>query len=636
MARLTRYCILAVTAALLAAPAADAWAQNRIYLATGAQHGLSATTSTGQQALSGTEGTLAMTRVGFEFSPTDVADVQVGGAYYGLFALEAQAQLHPFQSMESASPYVYAGYGKYVAGGGEEDGVPSLGLGLDYAVNERLALNFQVGGRWTVTSAPFGREDPYNEVVQTVAPSIGLSYNVGSFGDIRVDYEKEMEETPVEGEDGANNQNPFANNSGAANDAESDTPFRDPTSYANTGTASDAGSTFEIPYSRDSLLQEGAEPLVIQPTENPPYEDPGRFVGVGRIDTTENGDMVRLPNGTFIMGLTDIDPYNYQNAGRKRITISSFYMDRYEVTNAEYREFLNDVYNRSPERYRERLPDSTAWNESISQNFTSYFYSSNFADYPVVVVTWEEAQAYCKWEGKRLPSEAEWEYAARAGRVGSIYPWAGLSVQINGRYLANFSPSQAGLAADGYAFTAPVGSFPPSRWGLHDMAGNVAEWVRDDYTSSYSQLSQLDPVYLSEEAESKVVRGGSWQSSSRQIGVGFRGRQQPDQATPTTGFRCAADVSQIEGTQQDFGPRRAPQQGGAQQPPQGGQQPPQGGQQPPQGGQQPPQQGGQGGGQQPPQQGGQGGGQQPPQQGGQGGQGGGNSGGGNSGGGGGQ
>lgn len=272
------------------------------------------------------------------------------------------------------------------------------------------------------------------------------------------------------------------------------------------------------------------------------------------------GDMVRLPDGTFIMGLTDEDPFEMQSAGRRRVTVSAFYIDRFEITNAEYREYLQSL---SPGEREEALPDSTAWSTSASRaDWSTYFYGSNYDDYPVVAVTWQEAADYCENESKRLPTEAEWEYAARAGRVGGVYPWSGFSPRdAFGRYLANFNPGRQGQAADGYAFTAPVGSFPPSRWGLHDVAGNAAEWVEDTYAPTYANLSDLDPVYRGEDSEEtrKVVRGGAWDSNAFRIGVGFRDMREADQGSPRIGFRCAADISQVEGTQRSFQPEPAPE-----------------------------------------------------------------------------
>jgi len=228
----------------------------------------------------------------------------------------------------------------------------------------------------------------------------------------------------------------------------------------------------------------------------------------------------------------------------------------------------------SGEESQERLPDSTAWDEAASRaNWKTYFYGAERSDYPVVAVTWEDAKQFCRWEGKRLPTEAEWEYAARAGRVGGVYPWAGFSPRDpQGRYLANFNPGRQGQAADGYAFTSPVGSYPPNRWGLHDVAGNVAEWVEDAYTPSYTALSGLDPVYEDSDENRRVVRGGSWASNAFQIGVGVRDYQPKDEASARIGFRCAADISSIEGEQGQLGPDPSPPPQTQPQPGQGGNQ----------------------------------------------------------------
>jgi formylglycine-generating enzyme required for sulfatase activity len=256
------------------------------------------------------------------------------------------------------------------------------------------------------------------------------------------------------------------------------------------------------------------------------------------------GDMVRLPDETYIIGLTDEDPYGAQAAGRREITVSAFYIDRFEVTNAEYREFVSE----QGEQYAPRVE---AWGSSASaeSQMENYFYSSSRGNYPVVGITWDDAKAFCEWNGRRLPTEAEWEYAARSGRTGAIYPWRGISTSDpRGRYLANFAPSE-GRARTGYAFTAPVGSYPPSRWGIHDIAGNVAEWVEDAYTPTYDDfpVTTETPVVRADSSNNRrVVRGGSWASSGFEIGVGVRDYAQKDEASTQIGIRCAADPIQVE------------------------------------------------------------------------------------------
>ena len=528
-------------------------------------------------------GTNPSIRLGAMFDASDYGRVQVGGALQGLYAAEGIFQLHVRGTEKEVSPYLYAGYGYYLNGDSER-GVLPAGIGVQYAIDQNLGISAEVGGRFATALA--SSEQPARvdtEVISGLAPSLGVTYKLE-----RIDR-RPPGETPVEEEETPSQSNNFP---GREPGETVSSPFQDPMS---TSMGGEPPPRFERP-DLDSLKQ--ADPLVIRRGEPTPFDDPGVPPISGEVVVSENGDMVRLPDGTFIMGLTDEDPYNLQSAGRKRITVSSFYIDRLEVTNGEYREWLSTL---SQQERQENLPDSVAFREGASRgNFNTYFYGSTYQEYPVVAITWGEAQKYCEWDGKRLPTEAEWEYAARAGRVGGVYPWGGFSTQNNfGQYLANFNPGRQGQAADGYAFTAPVGSYPLSRWGLWDMAGNVAEWVRDAYTPTYSELSGLDPMYSNQDEERHVVRGGSWSSGELEIGVGFRDFQPADDPSPRIGFRCAADVSQIEGTMQRFG------NPGGQQAPQGGQQPPQQGQQPP------PPQGGQQGGQQPPPQGG---GQQPPPQ----------------------
>lgn len=258
------------------------------------------------------------------------------------------------------------------------------------------------------------------------------------------------------------------------------------------------------------------------------------------------GDMVRLPDETYIIGLTDEDPYGAQSAGRREITVSSFYIDRFEVTNEEYQEFVS-------EQGESHVPRTEAFGEGASaeSRMRNYFYGPSKSDNPVVGITWEDAKAFCEWNGRRLPTEAEWEFAARSGRTGAIYPWRGISTtDPMGRYLANFAPSE-GRARTGFAFTAPVGSFPPSRWGIHDIAGNVAEWVEDAYTPTYDDfpVTTDTPVVRPEDSEDntrRVVRGGSWSSSAFEIGVGVRSYAQKDEASTEIGIRCAADPAQVQ------------------------------------------------------------------------------------------
>jgi formylglycine-generating enzyme required for sulfatase activity len=157
-------------------------------------------------------------------------------------------------------------------------------------------------------------------------------------------------------------------------------------------------------------------------------------------------------------------------------------------------------------------------------------------DFPLVNVTWEEMRDFCAWSGGRLPTEAEWEYAARAGG-SAVYPWGD-----------RFDPNQAnglGVAgADSWKETAPVGSFPPNGYGLFDMTGNVWEWVADWYWRRYYALSpDLDPIW-SKEGTERVMRGGSWDSTPPGLRASFRFRRSPTgRYNLYIGGRCARDES---------------------------------------------------------------------------------------------
>ena len=256
-------------------------------------------------------------------------------------------------------------------------------------------------------------------------------------------------------------------------------------------------------------------------------------------------NMVLVPDGSFILGLTDEDPLQLQTAGLRRITLSRFYIEQHEVTNEEYRTYLAEM---APERRAALLPDTTM-GQALGNRFSwsEYFRGSAFASHPVVGVTHQQAQQYCAFYGKRLPTEAEWEYAARAGSLGGVYPWLGLEPRgESGDFLANYNPGRGGYAADGHAFTAPVDAFAPSYWEIYNMSGNVAEWCEDTFNPSYAVLSDFNPLYVDESEPRRIVRGGSWASDAFYIGVGVRDAQPADEASPYVGFRCVMDVTEAD------------------------------------------------------------------------------------------
>jgi gliding motility-associated lipoprotein GldK len=301
--------------------------------------------------------------------------------------------------------------------------------------------------------------------------------------------------------------------------------------------------------------------------------------------------MVYIPPGSFHMGQNDQDvPYS-QIARNRQITISAFFMDEHEITNNEYRQFLygpsqnesntfqqNGVLDTIDPLYAEIvMPDTTVWirdfvfsyNEPLMEN---YFWHPAFDEYPVVGVNWYAAAEFCKWRTAllnlyreerelapmprfRLPTEAEWEYAARGGYEHKLYPWEGPYLRNSkGCFLANFKPGRGDYIADNFEYTAPVDSYFPNDYGLYNMPGNVAEWCEDDFEETgYTYAHDLNPVYKDPRIKTddrvpggkkirKVNRGGSWKDIGYFLSCGSRNYEYADTAKSFIGFRCVVTV----------------------------------------------------------------------------------------------
>lgn len=215
------------------------------------------------------------------------------------------------------------------------------------------------------------------------------------------------------------------------------------------------------------------------------------------------------------------------------------------------------------------LPDETVWVNDFPQSTnaiytTKYFNHPGYNDYPVVGVTWEQAQAYCAWrtisykkglklpEGQiveefRLPTEAEWEYAARMGNSSISYPWGNAEVRsCDGCFVGNFKPGDGDYTADKHLITARVSSYPPNDFGLFDMAGNVAEWTSTTWTPAGLKLINDVNPELSYQADYKdsidrtlkVIKGGSWKDIARYIRANNRTKAPQNVAHSYIGFRC--------------------------------------------------------------------------------------------------
>jgi len=301
-------------------------------------------------------------------------------------------------------------------------------------------------------------------------------------------------------------------------------------------------------------------------------DDRGELVGVqgreGFVMTIPYG-MVAIPAGTFHMGQADEDVAATQINYNKQITIGPFYMDDTEITNNEYRQFMEIMLEDSAsvlgeDFIREELyPDTTVWVKDFAHHLGDplmvYYYAHPaFDDYPVVGVDWEAAKYFSQWRTDylneyrvgvgnfimpnfRLPSEAEWEYAARGGRDLAKYPWGNPYIRNSkGCMLANFKTGRGNYYDDGFAYTAPVASYFANDYGLYDMAGNVSEWCEDAFNpASVPVVWDLNPTYYDEGEPRKVIRGGSWKDIAYYLETGTRSYEFKDSATAFIGFRCA-------------------------------------------------------------------------------------------------
>ena len=208
------------------------------------------------------------------------------------------------------------------------------------------------------------------------------------------------------------------------------------------------------------------------------------------------------------------------------VELTSFYMDEKEVTNAQYADCVDQGKCVLPQELK-------------SKNRPKYYNNYLYADYPVIYVTWEDASSYCKWRGASLPTEAQWEYAARGGLEGYIYPW-GITAPVcsagkkNG---AQFNDKDKCSNSD----TVQVGLFAPNDYGLYDMAGNVWEWVADRYKTDYYRNSPLLNPPGPEDGVYRVIRGGGWESEGHFLSVAIRHRLSPGTGSQNVGFRCVRE-----------------------------------------------------------------------------------------------
>ena len=237
--------------------------------------------------------------------------------------------------------------------------------------------------------------------------------------------------------------------------------------------------------------------------------------------------LVYIPQGQYLIGALDSDPQAWvDEKPQHKVDLSGYWMDKTEVTNAMYAKCV-------------QAGACPAKKMDISYTRDSYYGNVEFDNYPVIYVTWDDAQTYCAWAGRKLPTEAQWEVAAR-GSDGRKYPWGNSSPSCD---LLNYTVTLStnfGLSDSCTGDTTAVGKYPQgaSPYGILDMAGNVWEWVADWKGPNYLVEPHQDPLGPPN-GESRVIRGGFYFNDAKYVRATMRLGHDPDDATDYIGFRCA-------------------------------------------------------------------------------------------------
>jgi len=314
----------------------------------------------------------------------------------------------------------------------------------------------------------------------------------------------------------------------------------------------------------ETALPEPAMTSTVTPTPEP-TAIPTLGIGSTRVSDVDGMVLVYVPAGEFLMGTSDDEMASILAANSQAaqswfageqpqhtVYLDAFWIARSEVTNAMFSQFAAQTgYMTDAESAGEaevysggdgRILSGASWQHpgGASTDLTG------LESHPVTLVSWNDAAAYCEWAGRRLPSEAEWEKAAR-GTEGGIYPWGDGNVAGD---LLNFADASAALPwsdnsiDDGYATTAPVGSYPAgaSPYGALDMAGNVWEWVSDWYGEAYYEISPYENPGGPASGDQHIFHGGSWLNDVGTLHPADRGTSTSDYLN-IFGFRCAESAA---------------------------------------------------------------------------------------------
>jgi formylglycine-generating enzyme required for sulfatase activity len=280
--------------------------------------------------------------------------------------------------------------------------------------------------------------------------------------------------------------------------------------------------------------------------------------------------MVEIGGESFLMGTDDAGFEADAEGPVREVFVDDFLVDQHAVTNAEFYEFVSETgYTTDAERYGwsfvfqdfltdeaeghvlDSVPAAAPWWRAVEGAtwFRPFGPGSDVTDrldHPVVHVSWNDARSYCEWANKRLPTEAEWEYAARGGLEGKRFPW-GDDLTPDGEHRCNIWQGEfheTNTCDDGFTHTAPVDAFEPNGYGLYNVAGNVWEWCADWWGTAHSSDGIVRNPTGPADGDAKVIRGGSHlchRSYCNRYRVAARTQNTPDSTTSHMGFRCALD-----------------------------------------------------------------------------------------------
>lgn len=281
-------------------------------------------------------------------------------------------------------------------------------------------------------------------------------------------------------------------------------------------------------------------------------------------------NFVYIEGGEFLMGTNSSEGFPADGEGPvRKVSVNEFYISPYTVTNADFQAFVEQTgYKTEAERFGwsyvfhllaseevkakvEQVPhglpwwlpvEGAAWNKPEGPDSSI----EDRMNHPVVHVSWHDAEAFCQWSGTRLPTEAEWEFAARGGMIQKTFPWGDL-LKPDGKHRCNIWQGKfpdVNHASDGYIGTAPVDAYEPNGYGLYNVAGNVWEWCSDWFSPRYHLETSHQQPFYNKVTGQRSMRGGSFlchRSYCNRYRVAARSSNTPDSSTSNNGFRVVAD-----------------------------------------------------------------------------------------------